>query len=128
MVPCQEDFNFVYELNPVVRRFVFHNTSPYNLLCQVRIVPKTNDFLNFRVPASTFRVKVKAQGNACVLAIMKILPEVGWGDYEVECDVSKVEAVGGAKNEPENGGRRKNVQFHIRTMEGTGYSRDVDII
>ena len=113
VVASPEDFTFNYELNPVVRRFIFYNPTPYTVVVQTRIIPKTGDFMNFRVPVSTFKSKVKAHGNTCVLGLIKLLPEVGWGEYEVECEIQKVDSVG---SKSDDSGKKKNVHFHIRVL------------
>ena len=59
IVASPEDFTFNYELNPVIRRFIFYNPTPYAVNVQTRIIPKTGDFMNFRVPVSTFKSKVR---------------------------------------------------------------------
>jgi len=116
VVPAPEDFRFEYELNPVVRRFIFYNTTAHPVTCQIKIVPKTGDFMNFRVPVSTFKSKVKANSNACVLGLIKILPEVGWGEYDVECDIQKADVAGNNRYEADSG-RKRNVQFYIRPID-----------
>lgn len=127
VIACQEDFKFVYELNPIVRRFVFYNTSPHNVICQIKIAPKSNGFMNFRVPASPFKSKVRAHSNVCVLSIIKILPEVAWGEYEIECNIQKAEGATGSEANGNGSGRKKNVQFHIRSLDvSSGYSKDID--
>lgn len=112
-IPSQQDFNLTYELNPVVRRFLLHNPNSFSIYCQIRIIPKTNDFMNFRVPSSTFRVKVRPQSTTSVLTLMKILPEVGWGEYDVESDIQKAEVQGGHNSSE----KKKNVQFNIRVVD-----------
>jgi len=90
--PFPEDFEFAYELNPVIRRLIIHNESPYNLLVNLTIMPKTNDFLNFRIPASPLTASVKPKSNACVGCLMKIYPHMAWGEYDIYVDIQKYES------------------------------------
>jgi len=83
-LPMDKDFDFTYEVNPVVRRFFIKNESPFTIYGQFAIVPKSNNFLNFRIPCSFFNLSLKPHSNNCVLTIAKIFPSLGWGDYEVK--------------------------------------------
>jgi len=82
-VPMEKDFDFTYEVNPAIRRFFIKNESPYTIQGQFGIVPKSNNFLNFRIPCSFFNVSIRPHSNTCVLTVAKIFPSLGWGDYEI---------------------------------------------
>lgn len=106
----------MYELNPVVRRFVAINNTADSYLVSIALIRKSQDFPNFRFPASTFQVVVKPNGTATVLTIVKIFPEIGWGEYELNYNIQKAENNRRADEETgHNGGRRAG--FNIRKIE-----------
>lgn len=84
-----EDFEMTYELNPVIRRFVVQNDTLYTLKASFTIIPKSNEFLNFRIPSSTITATIKPKGVTCILSIMKIYPEMAWGEYETNMELIK---------------------------------------
>jgi len=90
-VPMDEDFDFTYEVNPVIRRFYLKNDSPHNLHCQLGIFPKSKSFMNFRIPSSIVNVNVRPHSSTCILSITKIFPQLGWGDYEVRYHIQGLE-------------------------------------
>lgn len=87
--PSAEDFNMTYEVNPVLRRFQVQNDSPYSFLTQLMIVPKSSDFMNFRIPTSVFKTHVKPKSTTNLLVLMKIFPEMGWGDYDYQFNIER---------------------------------------
>lgn len=72
-----------YELNPALRRFVIFNNSIHNISVSFAIIPRTNDFLNFRLPSTVTRLTVEPKKSMNLLTVMKIFPEMGWGEFDI---------------------------------------------
>jgi hypothetical protein len=88
ITPFIDDFEFGYELNPVIRKFTLNNDSPFSVNVSLQVYPKTNDFLNFRIPSSQITTVVRPKSKSCILSIMKIYPDMAWGDYDLYCQVT----------------------------------------
>ena len=90
------------ELNPAVRRFIVVNNTTDNYFVSFNLVPKSPNFLNFRLVLSMIQVAVKAGQSATILTIAKIFPEVEWGEYDLNCGVQKIEAGNRIVESPSN--------------------------
>lgn len=55
-------------------------------MVQLWIAPKSNDFMNFRIPSCSFKATVGPQSSCTILSLMKIVPQNGWGEYEPQCN------------------------------------------
>ena len=113
---AEQNFDFNYEMNPVVRSFYLSNDSPYSLNCQIAITPKTADFMNFRIPISYFSFEARPHSNVNFLAITKLFPHLGWGDYELKCfiQLSRSEI---NRSYYSDDGKKKTPDFQIRTVK-----------
>lgn len=108
--------NITYTTESMLRRFVLYNNSNYIVNCQLRIFAKTNDFLNFRIPVSAFNFTVKPKSNGCILSLMKIFPQMGWGEYEAKCHIQLVEQPAVQKSDNDSG-KKKNAGFNIQPID-----------
>ena len=111
-----ESSNFTYGTAPMFRRFVLYNNSNYIVNCQLRIFAKSNDFLNFRIPVSAFNFSVKPKSNGCILSLMKIFPNMAWGEYEAKCHIQLVEPPVAQKTDNDSG-KKKNTGFNIQPID-----------
>jgi len=75
----------------MVRRFILYNNSSSPVSCQLYVYPKANSFLNCRAPNSIIYTNIRAKSSLCVLSLMKIFPEVPFGEYEVKCHYAPIE-------------------------------------
>ena len=100
MIENTEDA-FVYELNPMIRRVIGVNKTTDTYVISLLVVPKAEGFLNFRVPASIIKFHMRPNTVADLLNLVKIFPEIDWGDYSFHYNVQKYENAGG------NGGPRR---------------------
>src|SRR5690606_13055023 len=107
-------FNFNYEVNPVIRRFILFNESPSTLVVQLTIVPKGPNFANFRVPNSIFRVVVRPKTNFCIVALMKLVSSLPWTEYDIHCHMQKME---NPTSKYEDSGKKRNASFQIRAID-----------
>lgn len=105
---------FVYELNPMVRRFVVANTTSAPYAVSMTLVPKSKEFLNFRIPCSTFQATLRPKSSANLLTLVKIFPEIDWAEYDVNYEIQKVDS---AHSKGKEGGSAKKATFNIRKVE-----------
>jgi hypothetical protein len=94
-------------LNPVVRRFVLVNETTSNLVGLFRLIPRSPDFLNFRIPAASFNISLKLKSNLNLVVLTKVFPEMDWGDYDYSIEVYPAD---GRKSGNQDSGK-KNVSI-----------------
>lgn len=104
------------EIASMFRRFVLHNTSEYLVNCQIGIFPKTNT-INFRIPSIYYK-SVKPKSSLTLLYLMKMLPFMDWGEYEVKCQIQLLEAPAPPPKQEDD--KKKSNIFQIRGIPG-GY-------
>ncbi len=104
-----------FEVNPVLRRFIVFNDSPFHLGVLLSITPKPNSFVNFRIPSCQFRLVVKPKTNFAVVTLMKLSTSAGWGDYDVHCNIQKFESGSGGK--ADDSGKKRQAGFQIRPID-----------
>ncbi len=92
----------------MVRRFILYNNSAMPVSCQLFVYAKTNNFLNFRVPSSIIYANVRAKSSACILSLMKIFPEMPWGEYEVKCVYQAMEQAPVSARSGDDSGKKRN--------------------
>jgi len=130
----QDNFNFTSEQLPVIRRFILSNNSSFTVVVRLQIVPKNNEFLNFRIPASIFQMTARPKSQQQVLSIMKIFPNMPWGEYEINSNIQKLETKivpNSQKNEKYGGSdeenqKKKNANFQIRPIDMSKLERGDD--
>jgi len=83
----EEVVNFQCREAIVVRRIELRNNSSYIAHVKISLVTASNDSVNFRVPLSSFTVLCKANKVTPLMAIMKINPDLPFGQYEIACHV-----------------------------------------
>lgn len=110
-----------FEVNPVLRRFIVFNDSPFYLGVMLTITPKPNSFVNFRIPNCPFRLIVKPKTNFAVVTLMKLSASAPWGDYDVQCNIEKLGGASGGKQD--DSGRKKN--FQVRNIDLTNGRGDI---
>lgn len=116
--PVEKDFDFTYEINPVIRRIYLRNDSPYSLDCHLGIVPKNGGFLNFRIPSAMFSVSVRPHSSNCILTLMKIFPQLGWGEYELRYSIQATESDSSMRYDHHDDTRKRS-NFYIKTMDSS---------
>jgi len=92
----------------MVRRFIVYNNSSSPVACQLLIYAKTNNFLNFRIPSSIFYANVRAKSSLCILSLMKIFPELPWGEYEVKCHHQAIEQPPNSARSGDDSGKKRD--------------------
>lgn len=107
---------FEYELNPMLRRFIAVNNTNDTYTVNMMIVPKTNDFPNFRVPQSSFQVTLRPNSTGTLLTIAKIFPEIDWAEYDIHYGVQKTEGSPTKLRSDEEQGQGKRAGFNIRRV------------
>jgi len=119
-----DDTTFVYELNPMLRKFVAVNKTTETYTVSITLTPKSKGFLNFWIPCSTYQATLKPLATINLLTIVKILPEVDWAEYDFHCDIQKVDS--SANNKSGNNAKEgedqaqssvKRSNFNIRKIE-----------
>ena len=109
------DVPIKHQLNPALRRFVAINNTTDNYLVTFTLVPKSANFMNFRMPTSVIQVSVKPSQAVTILTIAKLFPEIEWGEYDQNCMIQKIEGVGSRVNEDQGSGKR--TYFNISKTE-----------
>lgn len=99
--------SFNYEINPVVRRHILVNDTTQVLSGKFRIIPKSADFLNFRIPASPIIISIKPKSALNILILTKFFPEMDWGQYDTNIELM---ANDGRPSSNQNSGK-KNVSI-----------------
>jgi hypothetical protein len=112
-----------FEVNPVLRRFIIFNDSPFHLGVILTITPKPNSFANFRIPNCPFRLIVKPKTKFAVVTLMKLSASAPWGEYDVHCNIEKLGGASGGKQD--DSGRKKNATFQIRPIDLTNGRGDI---
>ena len=113
----QEESEFNYSVTSMLRRYVLVNSSSALVNCQIGIFPKSNDFLNFRIPMSFFSVAVKPKSNTPLLSLVKIFPNMDWGDFEVRCHIQKIDQPTGSPKDDNDSGRKQGASFNIKPID-----------
>ena len=117
----------MYELNPMVRRYIAVNSTLDQFHVSLTIVPKAEGFLNFRVPASTFNFILRPNSAWDLVTLVKIFPEVDWGDYEFKYTITKLENPGGNRPpaaDDQNKGTPTKPLFNIRKIDVSGIGNE----
>ena len=99
------------------RRLIVHNNTFSAVSLELEIFPKSNDFINFRAPVSVFNATVRPRSNTCVLSLMKIVPNMAWGDYEVKCQIVQSDRSFGLKANHDNSDKKKGSGFNIMPID-----------
>ncbi len=102
-------------IKPMLRRFVLHNKTDQILTCQLMILKKSEGFLNFRMPASIINKTIKPKSFDCVLTLVRKVPDMAWGDYEVKCQIQLTDAPVQAKSDDDSG--KKKPSFQIKQID-----------
>lgn len=100
----------------MLRTFVAHNNTTESYSINLTITPKSDGFLNFRIPYSSLRATLRPHATVSLLTLVKIFPEVDWAEYDIHCSIQKNDGFGfKARGDEQNLGKRAS--FNIRKID-----------
>ena len=101
----------------MIRRFIATNNTAGPLSVSIVLAPKSDGFLNFRIPYSLHQATVRPHATVNLLSIVKIFPEIGWAEYDIYCSVQKPEGSVSKSRGDNDQNSVKRANFNIRKID-----------